>query len=97
MFERYFHQMVTTSNGTYVMVDVTRTPDAGIESAYSCFDKEAFEEWWGSCGDGEEYTEEDVREWGEEADAFLGWTVVQSHCRNIEAAVKRVLKVASEL
>lgn len=99
MFEHYIHQIVRTAKGQLVLIDVAYTPDCGWEGAYAIFDEEAFRDWWFDWdeGEGHPYTNDDVMEWGEEADAFFGWVVVSNHHRTPEAAEKKLRKFISTL
>ena len=88
MFEHYIHQTVRTAKGQLVLIDVVHTPDCAWEGAYAIFDEEAFRDWWGD----EPYTSDDVAEYGEQAGAFFGWTVISTHHRTASAAEKKLRK-----
>ena len=96
------HEVVKTAKGTIVMIDVCDTFDCGWEGAYAIFDEEAFRDWWDDYGDedgiaGTPYTFENIKDWGEEANAFHGWTVVSSHHRKPEVAERNLHKFVAKL
>lgn len=100
--EHWMHEVVKTDKGTIILLDVANTFDCGWEGAYAIFDKETFRNWWDDYGNedgiaGTPYTFEDIQDWGEEADAFHGWTVVSNHHRKPEAAEKKLRKYIAAL
>lgn len=82
----YVHEIVITKKGTIILIDVSDTYDAGIEGAYAIFNEDIFRNGW----EGPTWTIDDVKEWGEELDAFDGWEVVSSHHRSVSAAEKKL-------
>lgn len=99
MFEHYIHQIVCTAKGQLVLIDVAYTPDCGWEGAYALLDEEIFSDWWVEWNDGEvdSYTDDDIMEWGAEAEAFSDWVIVSNHHRTPEAAEKKLRKVVATL
>lgn len=93
LHENYLHECHTTKDGSLILIDVSRTFDCGWEGAYAVFDEKTFRNWWGDSP----YTSKDIEEWGEEAEAFDGWTTVSNKHRTPEAAEKRLLKYISTL
>lgn len=87
------HEIVDI-NGKIYLLDVSETPDAGWEGAYSIFDEETFSRNWTDTSDEayDEYTFDDIQEYGEDFNAFDDWTVVSSHHKTAEAAEKKLRK-----
>ena len=98
MFEHYIHEVIRTEKGTFILIDVVNTPDCNWEGAYAMFDRRKFMEWWEFAMEEESpYTEQDIIEYGEDADAFYNWEIVSSHHRKPEAAEKNLLKAIKNL
>ena len=90
MFERYVHEIISTSTGL-VLIDVVNTDYIGWEGAYARFDEKIFKEWWEQNQE-EPYTVADIIELGEEAGAFDEWNVVSANHRKPEVALRNVMK-----
>lgn len=100
--DHFVHEIVKTGSGNIVMIDVCETPDCGWEGAYAIFDEEAFRDWWDDYGNedgiaGTPYTFENIKDWGEEADAFYGWMVVSNRHRKPETAERNLRKFVAKL
>lgn len=65
-------------DGEYQMVDTCLIPYSGWwETAVAPFDEEQFKLGWRTIAEeGEDYTEDDILEYGEELDAFPCWNVI---------------------
>lgn len=97
MFSHYLHEVITTPKGNIVLIDVANTPDCGWEGAYSFFNEEKFREALHDWFKDDEYTFEDICEYGEEADAFDRWEVVSSHHRKPETAERYLMKAIKSM
>lgn len=100
--DHYIHEVVITPKNQIVLIDVSDTPDCGWEGAYAIFDEEEFRDWWEDDNYGDDglptpYTIDDIMAWGEDANAFYGWTVVSNHHRTPEAAEKKLRKYVATL
>ena len=93
MFDHWMHEVVKTNKGTIILLDVAYTFDCGWEGAYAIFDEETFRSNW----DEDDYTFDDICEYGEYLDAFEGWTVVSNFHRKPEAAEKKLRKYVAAL
>ena len=92
----YVHEIVVTKKGTIILIDVADTFDAGIEGAYAIFDEDTFRQQWEEDEENE-FTLDDIKDLGEEYDAFSDWEIVSSHHRSYEAAEKAVMKAIKKL
>ena len=94
----FVHTFYENPFGVKFILDITDTPDCGIESAYAIINEDAFLDWWYE-GDTEEYpTEEEWAEWCEESfDFYNGWVIVTSHGKNVTKMFKELLKIVDEI
>lgn len=89
----FLHEVLMTKRGTIILIDIADTFDAGIEGAYAIFDEDTFRSNWEDSN----YTFEDIREWGEELNAFSDWEIVSSHHRSVDAATKKLFATIKNL
>lgn len=84
----YMHELYLTEKAKLVMLDICDTPDCGLEGAYALFDQEAFEKAWYADTD-EPYYYKDVKECGEDFNAFSVWFPVV-HGKNPKVIEKKL-------
>lgn len=89
MFEHYIHEVYKNKNGKIFLLDIAWTFDCGWESAYAEFDEDMFLRAWTKDGD-EEYTFDDIIEFGEDFNGFPWWVIVENH--GTRRSLKRMYK-----
>ena len=93
-----FHTYYENPFGVKFVLDITDTPDCGLESAFAIINEEAFLNWWFE-GDDDRYPSDDEwSEWCEECPEFTyDWVIVTSHGKMVSKMIKELYSLVDTI